>query len=510
VLELLTSGLTSQAVSNLVQALSEGGAFTRLSGRRTDRRSASRVAAAQQAVLAADELLLAAVAAERDRGVSWEAIGDALNITRSTAHGRFADRLEEASARQTDTEHALDLAWQRMLDLAEGHLTPLTHGIAELRPEARQQASRNLMAAVIEPSFPAETRIGAAQMVATMEPGKYSNAIERLLKEAAARSTSPDAAPVFPVDTGTVEDTVTPAWLVNHSAYDNRAFYELGDESRSELMNAAIQGLETVLEKITADGEDHSAQRLARERLAALLIIRFDERTNIDDLEQAIQNLRSTQADAFDPDAVESAHLLALALGRQYDQYHNPASLAEAVALFNSVVSFKERVYGADHPEAFQARFDLAQLLARSGDPGHASQMLEELRTDQVRVLGADHPDVLQTQGAYALSLSETGNYARAEQLLADLVTRQARVLGAGHHITVTARAQLLKIMAARLTRAADAELIEQVNLEAWSMLAHALTGNRGLPHLSTQGLGELPYSTGLSIAPTAAADLPR
>ena len=53
-LELLTSTLTAQTFSYLVQALTEDGAFTKLSERRTDKRSASRVAEAQQGVLAAD------------------------------------------------------------------------------------------------------------------------------------------------------------------------------------------------------------------------------------------------------------------------------------------------------------------------------------------------------------------------------------------------------------------------------------------------------------------------
>ncbi|GAA1890686.1 hypothetical protein [Streptantibioticus ferralitis] len=55
------------------------------------RESADRVEAAAWLAEFSDQLLLAAVAAERSDGASWSTIGKALGVTRSAAHGRFAD-----------------------------------------------------------------------------------------------------------------------------------------------------------------------------------------------------------------------------------------------------------------------------------------------------------------------------------------------------------------------------------------------------------------------------------
>ncbi len=473
----MASQLTSQTCSYLVRMMTTRGVFAKLSERLTDKRSAWRVAEAQRLLAAAEEALLAAVAAERNRGVSWEAIGEALGITRSTAHGRFADRLE-ASDKGTDAERALHIAWQQVHGLAETHLTPLTHSISELEPEARQHASGNLLAAAMEPSFPIETRITAAQMLATVEHGRHSQAMERLLQEAATQLGSPESVSAPSGDLQIAQEGVSPARLLNLSEWNNPLSAPQGGATRSTLINEAIQGFEALLQKISADGADHPARRRAAERLAALLLIRFDELADPGDLALAIQHLRGAHAARHDFEPSESAELLAIALTRSYEQGQDPADLAEAVALLKDAVDGKRRAYGADHPETFRVRFELAQSLVRSGDPAQASRLFAELLSDQVGALGADHPDMFRTRRAYALSLSESGDHARAEQILAELVASQARVLGADHQDTTATRAHLLKVMARRLKETGDAELIERLDVATWSMITDGLTRN--------------------------------
>lgn len=64
---------------------------------RRQRESADRVEAAAALAALSDQLLLAAVAAERSHGASWAVIGKALGVTRSAAHGRFADAIAQYS-----------------------------------------------------------------------------------------------------------------------------------------------------------------------------------------------------------------------------------------------------------------------------------------------------------------------------------------------------------------------------------------------------------------------------
>lgn len=438
------------------------------------------------------------MAADRDRGVSWEAVGDALDITRSAAHSRFADRLETIE-HDIDAEQSLDVAWRRMRNLASKYLTPLIHGISELEQETRQHTSRNLLAAVMEPSFPAETRISAAQMLAILEHGDYSEALERLLQETTTHLASPQQIPAYRSDLQISGEAVSPSRLLDLSAWHARPSGQRDGEACSALISEAIQGFEARLRKLTADGADQSAPRHVQERLAVLLLIRFDELADPGDLEQAIQHLRAAHA-ASSPGSSEPAELLATALSRRYEHSHTPGDLAEAVTLLEEAVSDKGRVYGTDSLETFRVRYELAQSLVRSGDPGRGGQFLSELLRDQLRVLGPDHRDVLRTHDAYAMSLSDSGEHAEAEQILAELVTSQARVAGADHRDTTATRAHLLKVMTRRLTETGDSELIERLNLATWSVLTEGLTANREPRWTSPEGYEELPYLPRISL----------
>jgi hypothetical protein len=82
---------------------------------------------AQEMVAAANQLLEAAVIAERANGTSWEVIGEALSVTRSTAHGRVSgsvDSFFEAGEPETARDKAgenLDGAWDKIAEQLSRH-----------------------------------------------------------------------------------------------------------------------------------------------------------------------------------------------------------------------------------------------------------------------------------------------------------------------------------------------------------------------------------------------------
>ncbi|MFB7950073.1 hypothetical protein ACFC6L_34785 [Kitasatospora phosalacinea] len=63
-----------------------------------ERESGARIEAAASLAALSEQVLLAAVAAERADGASWNAVGKALGITRSAAHGRFAEAVAQHAA----------------------------------------------------------------------------------------------------------------------------------------------------------------------------------------------------------------------------------------------------------------------------------------------------------------------------------------------------------------------------------------------------------------------------
>ena len=466
--------------------LTEHGNVARLDAQRTDKRSAARVADAQRLVVLAEELLFTAVVAERDRGVSWGAIGEALGgVSRSTAHGRFAERLE-AVEHDSSAELALDHEWQRVVALAVGHLSPLISCIGALDASDRRELTENLLAAAMEPTLPDETRLGAAQVLATVEYGAHAKALEGILRRGAGPADEPRPALPQPPHGEPGRGVVPPARLLDVVAPYGKPEGRGGGRERTALMNKAIETFKVVLSKHEGSGNDDQGTGDARERIAALLLMRFDDVGDPYDLEQAIGHLRSVRGATGQPPA-GSGELLAAALGRRYELRGDFADLADAIELQRGVVADKSRSFGSGHQETFRARFGLAQSIARSGDSARAIQQLNELLIDQLRVLSSDHPDVLRTQAAYAQALSECGEHGRAEQILAQQVVIQTRMRGADNPMTIRVRAQLLTVMVRRLTETEDAELIDRMDLAAWSVIADGLAGDH--KSLSAGGL---------------------
>jgi tetratricopeptide (TPR) repeat protein len=73
---------------------------------------------------------------------------------------------------------------------------------------------------------------------------------------------------------------------------------------------------------------------------------------------------------------------------------------ATAAEVQTAVVTGMTRLYGPDHPNTLEARFDAAELLRHRAFPTEAAAAHREILAARTRVLGADHPDTRRSAAA--------------------------------------------------------------------------------------------------------------
>ena len=114
-----------------------------------------------------------------------------------------------------------------------------------------------------------------------------------------------------------------------------------------------------------------------------------------------------------------------------------------AVTSLTGVLDDQLRVLGANHPQTFATRSELASVLGQTGDHAGALAAYRSLLEDQARVLGADHPSTLATRHQVAYELGQTRDHAGALAAHRSLLEDRARVMGADHPDTLTTRHQV-------------------------------------------------------------------
>jgi tetratricopeptide (TPR) repeat protein len=139
------------------------------------------VAAAKALQELAEEVLRDAVIAERQDGTAWEVIGKALGTSRSGAHGRFAEDVNEWRRTHPRTAHQdaqarLDSSWTGVEDLARQQLL--------LDPDRLEDAEQFLRQSAAEGSAHAAT--GLAELL--VHTGRHEEAEECLRTAVAERS----------------------------------------------------------------------------------------------------------------------------------------------------------------------------------------------------------------------------------------------------------------------------------------------------------------------------------
>ncbi|MFF3014532.1 tetratricopeptide repeat protein [Streptomyces sp. NPDC057939] len=129
-------------------------------------------------------------------------------------------------------------------------------------------------------------------------------------------------------------------------------------------------------------------------------------------------------------------HPLLLRMGQSLGE---SGRLGEAIAHHRQLEETSRGRLGPLHPDTLTARHELAQWIARAGDPVESAELFATLVADRERVLGPDHPDTLLTRGSLTQRIGEAGDPAAAVAGFAVLLVDMSRVLGPDHPYTVNA-----------------------------------------------------------------------
>jgi tetratricopeptide (TPR) repeat protein len=102
-----------------------------------------------------------------------------------------------------------------------------------------------------------------------------------------------------------------------------------------------------------------------------------------------------------------------------------------------------ERVFGAEHPQTYASRRDLASAYWGTGQLSRATAMYEEILADCHRALGPTHPETLICRSDLAAAYEMDGRLDEAISLYAHTLAIRERVLGAQHPDTISSRSNL-------------------------------------------------------------------
>ncbi len=121
---------------------------------------------------------------------------------------------------------------------------------------------------------------------------------------------------------------------------------------------------------------------------------------------EALEALR-----AADPDGSRDA---AIALNARGNVAHELARYDEAEALYREALAMHERLLGADHPDVFVDRHNLAFLAINRGDSETARSLLEDILADMKRSFGEEHDKVAGALLTLGSAYANMGDYRRA------------------------------------------------------------------------------------------------
>jgi tetratricopeptide (TPR) repeat protein len=118
-------------------------------------------------------------------------------------------------------------------------------------------------------------------------------------------------------------------------------------------------------------------------------------------------------------------------------------SEAGIIEFGEKLVADYEQALGPGHPDAWEARRNMARVYQRYGRHDEAIEILARLRLDAERALPADDGEVLATRYQFASAFLGAGRYHEAVREYTELLADDERVLGAEHPSTLTVRGDL-------------------------------------------------------------------
>ena len=114
----------------------------------------------------------------------------------------------------------------------------------------------------------------------------------------------------------------------------------------------------------------------------------------------------------------------------------------EALTLLDTVDVLQE-LLGEDHPDTLTSRNNLAYAYESAGRLAEAIALYEQVLTDRTRILGEDHPDTLASRNNLVYAYVSAGRLAEAIALYEQTLHDCIRVLGEAHPFTATVRENL-------------------------------------------------------------------
>ena len=234
--------------------------------------------------------------------------------------------------------------------------------------------------------------------------------------------------------------------------------------SRNNLANAyrAAGDLSKAIplhEQVLADrrrvlGKDHPDTLISRNNLAAACVSAGDLRRAIPLFQQVLADRRRVLGQDH-PDTLVSRNNLANA-------YRAAGDLGRAIPLLQQVLADRRRVLGQDHPDTLASRHSLGYAYKDAGDLGGAIPLLQQVLADRQRVLGPDHPDSVASRHDLAIAYQAAGDLGGAIPLLEQALADCVRILGPDNPDTVASRGNLAAAYASAWDLGRAIPLLEQ------------------------------------------------
>lgn len=105
---------------------------------------------------------------------------------------------------------------------------------------------------------------------------------------------------------------------------------------------------------------------------------------------------------------------LAQALGNAGVAYYYQKQNTLAIKKLSQAADMLQTIFGDNHPETMDAKFNLATILNATGNPQKALPILQKIYQVEMETVGENHRSVIYTKESLALTLAKTGQFESA------------------------------------------------------------------------------------------------
>lgn len=245
----------------------------------------------------------------------------------------------------------------------------------------------------------------------------------------------------------------------------NAVFPEVTGNSTSDVWKQAERLLPHVLTLASGLSDQQERQETAAmlQKAADYLTLRA-QYGQAEVLYQQALRIRNRIMGAEHPDAAMTLNSLAILFFLQ-------AKYERAEAWYHQTLRIREKALGPDHPQVASTLHSLAYTLFEQGKYEQVEELYLRALCIREQVLGPEHPDVAGTLNNLALFYYEQGKYEQAEPLYLRSLALREQALGPEHNQL----AYPLNNLALLYYEQGKYELVEPLCLRALAVLEHAL-----------------------------------